>query len=71
VGVVGAATVPAGPGLGVTDAAADATGAVGLSKAAMVPPKIVAVPTTASATMPNATSELVLTVTGGSIQSGS
>ena len=47
---------------------AAATG-VGFTSAAIVPPKMVAVPSAASATMPVATTELVLTDTGGSIQS--
>ncbi|HEY4393772.1 MAG TPA: hypothetical protein VGP64_06900, partial [Polyangia bacterium] len=50
-------------------AAEETVGGAGLISAATVPPKIVTPPSTASVTIPAATSELVLTDTGGSIQS--
>jgi len=59
----------AAPGEG-GDAAVVASGvAGGATTAAMVPPKIVTRPIASSASMPVATTELVLTDTRGSIQS--
>jgi len=58
-------------GEGAAGPVASGGAAGGVTTAAIAPPKIVAMPTATSATMPVATTELVLTDTGGSIQSAS
>jgi len=67
-GAVAAGAAADGAGVGVVFVSAGATG--GETTAAIVPPKIVTRPIAASAMMPVATTELVLTDTRGSIQSG-